>query len=161
MRSVVYWIPTASPGRLAIVPRPRPGDWLEDEIRSWRDAGIDAVVSLLTPGESFELGLHAEAAICGAHQIEFLPFPVQDRQVPLSKAAFLELVESIGRRLDQGRAVAIHCRMGVGRSAMLAAAVLVRQGDDPERAFRHVAEARGVDVPDTVAQRQWVEDLAR
>jgi hypothetical protein len=32
--------------RLAIMPRPRAGDWLEDEAISWRRQGLDTVVSL-------------------------------------------------------------------------------------------------------------------
>ena len=39
------------PGRLAIVPRPRGGDWLEDEVRAWREAGVDIVVSALEADE--------------------------------------------------------------------------------------------------------------
>ena len=36
MHTELYWIPGPWLGRLAIMPRPRGGDWLEDEIRSWR-----------------------------------------------------------------------------------------------------------------------------
>src|SRR4051794_18897663 len=32
MRSELFWIPVPFPGRLAIAPRPRGGDWLGDEI---------------------------------------------------------------------------------------------------------------------------------
>jgi len=39
------------PGRLGIAARPRGGDWLIDELRSWRKAGVHVVVSLLTPDE--------------------------------------------------------------------------------------------------------------
>ena len=34
-------------GRLAIMARPRAGDWLEDEISGWRAQGVEIVVSLL------------------------------------------------------------------------------------------------------------------
>jgi hypothetical protein len=53
----VYWIHAPKAGRLAIMPRPRAGDWLEDEIASWKEAGIDTVVSLLEREEIAELGL--------------------------------------------------------------------------------------------------------
>ena len=42
-------------GRLAIVPRPRGGDWLENEVSAWRRSGHDVVVSLLTPEETADL----------------------------------------------------------------------------------------------------------
>jgi hypothetical protein len=57
MAARVFWIDGAWQGRLAIVPRPRGGDWLEDEIADWRDAGIDVVVSFLEPHEVAEFAL--------------------------------------------------------------------------------------------------------
>jgi hypothetical protein len=47
MHPKVYCTEAALAGRLAIVPRPRAGDWLDDEIAAWRAEGIDLVVSLL------------------------------------------------------------------------------------------------------------------
>src|SRR4051812_19402842 len=64
MRTEIYWIPTPTPGRLAVMPRPRGGDWLEDEVRSWRAEGVDIAVSLLTPDETRDLDLEIEVAIC-------------------------------------------------------------------------------------------------
>lgn len=32
-------------GKLALAPRPRGGDWLEDELACWRQEGVDEVVS--------------------------------------------------------------------------------------------------------------------
>lgn len=48
MRNETYWVNGPWLGKLAIGPRPRGGDWLEDEVSAWRLAGIDAVLSLLT-----------------------------------------------------------------------------------------------------------------
>jgi hypothetical protein len=66
MKSEVYWIESPWPGKQAIIPRPRGGDWLEDELRSLREAGLDIIVSLLEPHEETELlimsGLSAETA---------------------------------------------------------------------------------------------------
>jgi hypothetical protein len=50
MRTELYWVEGPWSGRLAIMPRPRGGDWLEEEIQSWRRSGIDVVVSLLIVG---------------------------------------------------------------------------------------------------------------
>ena len=61
MRDKVYWITGPWRGRLAILPRPRGGDWLEDETRGWRAAGIDAVVTLLEATEESELDLGGES----------------------------------------------------------------------------------------------------
>ena len=45
MRAELYWIdaPDLLPGKLAVSPRPRGGDWL-DEILDWAREGVDRVV---------------------------------------------------------------------------------------------------------------------
>ncbi len=57
MRTNLYWIDGPWLGRLAISPRPRGNDWLEDEVRGWKQAGVDVVMSLLTEDERVDLGL--------------------------------------------------------------------------------------------------------
>ncbi len=69
MLAEVYWIKDIA-WRLAILPRPRSGEWLEDEIRSLRAQGIDVLVSLLTPDETAELELEQEAACCASTGID-------------------------------------------------------------------------------------------
>jgi predicted protein tyrosine phosphatase len=152
----VFWIDAPNAGRLAIMPRPRAGDWLEDEIASWKDAGIDTVISLLESAEIAELGLGQEAALCAAQGIELVTFPIPDRGVPASRGDTIDLVTVACARLAAGKAVAVHCRAGIGRSALVAACALTRCGYDAPDAFMMIAASRGVAVPDTDAQRNWV-----
>lgn len=159
MRADIYWIAGIGRGRLAIMPRPRAGEWLEDEVKAWRTEGIDTVVSLLTPTETHELMLQAEPQTCQAQNIEFLSYPIDDRQTPISPASAIELAQSISSMLQHGRSVAIHCRAGIGRSALFAATVMVVDGWDALTAFESIAKARGLAVPDTDSQKQWVLDL--
>src|SRR5260370_41448316 len=63
MRAEIYWVQDPWTGRLAIMPRPRGGDWLEDEVRDWRAARIGLVVCTLTSGAVAELKLAQEAAV--------------------------------------------------------------------------------------------------
>jgi hypothetical protein len=49
--ATIYSIDGPWPGRLAIVPRPRGEDWLDDEGRAWQEAELDVIVSLLTADE--------------------------------------------------------------------------------------------------------------
>jgi protein-tyrosine phosphatase len=156
MYSRIYWIHTPRAGRLAIMPRPRGGEWLEDEIAGWRDAGIDTVVSLLEREEIVELELDQEAGLCGTKGIEFVSFPIPDRGVPRSLSETSALVELLSERLAAGKAVAVHCRAGIGRSALVAACVLTCAGYDPTEAFTMIAASRRVTVPDTDGQRDWV-----
>jgi protein-tyrosine phosphatase len=65
-------------------------------------------------------------------------------------------VRRLGSFLCGGKAVAIHCRQGVGRSALVAACVLASLGERPDGALERVARARGCPVPDTAEQREWV-----
>ena len=88
-----YWVDTGNPLRLAIVPRPRGGDWLEDELDQIKRAGIDVLVSMLQVDEAAELGLSSEAELCEARGIVFRSFPISDRETPSSTASFSQFVE--------------------------------------------------------------------
>ena len=160
MKTEAYLVPTPATGRLAILPRPRGGDWLADEVGAWRRAGVDAVVSLLTADEVADQGLNAAAAECRANGIEFLSLPIPDRGVPASRAAVADLVARLAGLVAGGKTAAVHCRQGIGRSAILAAGVLAALGVEAEAAIRAVGEARGRPVPETPEQRQWVTDFA-
>jgi protein-tyrosine phosphatase len=138
------------------MPRPRAGDWLEDEAASWRRQGLDVVVSLLEDGEVFELGLTEEPRLCEQAGLQFVRFPVPDRGLPKSEADLSELVSVLARELRAGGGVGIHCRIGVGRSASLAVCVLAALGMPLESAWEAVQRSRGLAVPDTPAQRAWV-----
>ncbi|MCW4460135.1 hypothetical protein OK349_00310 [Sphingomonas sp. BT-65] len=152
MPSDLYWIDTESSQRLAIMARPRSGDWLEDEIEHWKRSGVEIAVSLLEPEEVAELGLEEEAAICEQNGIRFVSFPIADRTVPEDAAAAKRFAAEIAAT---GRPVAIHCRAGIGRSSIIAVAVLVNNGIDPAAALAAIGSARGLSVPDTDAQRAW------
>jgi len=65
------WVETGNQLRLAIVPRPRGGDWLEDELDQMKRAGVDVLVSMLQADEAAELGLSSEAEFCKARGIDF------------------------------------------------------------------------------------------
>ena len=161
MNTELYWIEYSWPGRLAIAARPRGGEWLDDEVSAWRRAGLDVVVSLLTRDESAELELSAEALSCKTKRIQFLSFPIADRGVPISRKAAVDFLKAMEELLGQGKSIAVHCRQGIGRSALIAAALLVMSGERPESAFQRVSAARGIAVPETAEQRAWVEDFAR
>ena len=119
-----FWVETGTEIRIAIVPRPRGGDWLEDEVSQMKRAGVDVLVSMLQPNEAAELGLSAEAELCKAGGIEFRSFPIPDRETPPSTAAFAKFVEEMRSEVHAGRSVAVHCRASIGRSSLLLAALL-------------------------------------
>ena len=95
MRAEISWIEAPWQGKLAIVPRPRGGDWLEDEVRKWRLAGVSVAVSLLTNDEIADLDLVQEARLCRENGIQYLSFPITDRSVPASRRATWEFAKKL------------------------------------------------------------------
>lgn len=160
MRTQVFWVAGMRKGRLGILPRPRGGDWLADEIAAWREAGVEMVVSLLEPDEAAQLVLEDEAAAAALSGIAFRAFPIADRDVPSSKESVATLAREILSALEAGRSVAVHCRQGIGRSGLIAGAVLIAMGKRPDAAVKAVGDARGLEVPETKEQRQWLEEFA-
>jgi protein-tyrosine phosphatase len=70
-------------------------------------------------------------------------------------------VDAVGESIRGGRRVAIHCRMGLGRSPLVAAAVLIADGLTADEAMAIVSEARGASTPETAAQRAWLRARGR
>lgn len=159
MRAELYRVESPFPGRLAIGPRPRGGEWLDDELSDFRRVGVDVVVSLLTASEIRELNLMEEAAGCRAAGIEYLNFPIPDRDVPDSRVAFIAFARDVYERISRGQSVLCHCRAGIGRSSMMVVALLALGGIPVGDAFACVIRARGRDVPDTPEQRAWMEQM--
>ena len=53
----LHWVDGPWSGKLALAARPRGGEWLHDELESWRRAGVHTVFSRLTPEEERDLDL--------------------------------------------------------------------------------------------------------
>jgi len=156
----LYWTSGPWPGKLALAARPRGGDWLEDELKSWRAAGIDLVLSLLTPEEAGELGLQKEQREARNSDVRFLSLPIPDRQVPSSESSVKETIEQLDSALSAGKNVVIHCRQGVGRSGLVAACLLISKGLSSGAAVETLSAARGLTIPETPEQRSWIDHYA-
>jgi hypothetical protein len=74
MQAELYWICQVGEGRLGVMPRPRGGDWLFDELASLRELGVDVLISLLEGHEIDELVLGEEESACKANEIAFISF---------------------------------------------------------------------------------------
>jgi protein-tyrosine phosphatase len=160
MPTKLYWLEEAWPGRIALSARPRGGDWLSDEVADWKRAGIGNVLSLLESQEEADLDLRAEAAEVRGHGLQYSSFPIPDRHAPASEAELARALEKLDRSLSSGKNVLIHCRQGVGRSGLIAACLLVKKGMSPGAAVQKISAARGVIVPETEEQREWINHYA-
>jgi protein-tyrosine phosphatase len=156
MEAIIFRIPLHIPGTLAITPRPRGGDWLDDDIAALASQGVRVLVSLLRGDEQIELGLENEAAACVAQGVEFIALPVPDLGAPIDSSEFVQVVDDLAAQLRAGMSVAVHCRQSVGRSGLLAVSIAVAVGVTLESALEAVSTARGVRVPETPAQAEWL-----
>jgi protein-tyrosine phosphatase len=160
MSTRLYWADGPWSGKLALAARPRGGDWLDEEIAGWRDAGVDTVVSLLTRDEEQELDLKGEKHAGKRMGMKFVSLPILDRQVPKDEPEVRMSVENVNTDLSSGKNVVIHCRQGVGRSGLLASCLLITKGLSPGAAIDSVTAARGVPIPETDEQRRWIDHYA-
>jgi protein-tyrosine phosphatase len=156
----VFWINPGANGRLAIVPRPRGNERLADDLAAIRRDGIDILVSLLTRAEAAELGLTREHALCERAGIAFRSFPVPDHSVPAAHRELYALAEELATARLHGKNIGAHCCAGIGRSSLLLASVLCVEGISPEHAFRLISNGRGLRVPDTAEQAEWLVGFA-
>jgi protein-tyrosine phosphatase len=160
MSNDLHWVKGPWRGKLALAARPRGGDWLQDELASWKLAGVDIVVSLLTPDEEHELQLQDEGRDAKAQGMTFLSLPIRDRQVPDSESTLNSTLQLMDEALSSGKNVLVHCRQGIGRTGLIAASLLINKGWEPEAAVESLSAIRGVAIPETPEQRRWIEKYA-
>ena len=158
MHSTIHWISheKIANNTLGIMARPRGGDWLNDEIAGLERQEVNCLVSLLDYAEAYELNLLGEESLCLASGINFIQFPIADVSIPRDEKAFIQLVNDLLHRIHREERVVIHCRMGIGRSSMLAAAIMIIMGCDSSTVFDLITRCRGLPVPDTQLQEAWV-----
>jgi protein-tyrosine phosphatase len=158
MYTKIYWIHQFDNGaQLGIMPRPRGDDWLEEEIVKLKKQNIGVWVSLMEPHEASELGLRNQASLCHRHNLEFINFPIVDRGIPEKGNKVDQLINQLSLKILGGETVVIHCRMGIGRSSIIAASILLQYGFKTEQILQKITSARGLKVPDTEQQVQWLK----
>ena len=156
MGPTFYEIELIGSGFLAVMAKPVSGEWVDDEFSGLRKAGLRQVVSLLEDHEVFELGLSDEKEFCEKYALKFVSYPIPDRGLPPTVHGFADLTRAIYHESAGGQSTVIHCRAGIGRASLLAAGVLLHAAFDVDEAFEHISKRRGVDVPDTEEQRDWL-----
>jgi protein-tyrosine phosphatase len=162
MTTKTYWIDTfESSAKIGIMPRPRGGDWLEDEIKNLENNKVGVLVSLLEQDEIYELELDDEEKYCLENKIEFINFPIKDRSIPKNNEKVERLIELLTVRIKSGNSVMVHCRMGIGRSTIIAATVLLNFGRTTKSIIDKISEVRGLKVPDTEEQLKWLFDMEK
>lgn len=155
MLPTTYAVQTIEKGTLSIMAKPVSGEWIEEEFIGLKRLGIDKIVCLLESTEQIEIGLGLEEKLCIKNAIEYCSFPIADRGLPDTSKASL-LAEELYQDIRSGKHIVIHCRAGIGRTGIMAGAILVKSGLSAKEAFALISSARGVQVPDTEEQEHWL-----
>jgi atypical dual specificity phosphatase len=136
-------------GRVAGMGLPDPEPWSD-----LRAAGVGAVLTL------------TEQPLDGAscpQDMACLHVPIVDFGTP-SLGNLRRCVAWIDEQVEAGRAVAVHCFAGVGRTGTVLASWMVSQGMAPDDAIRELRSARPGSVEtagQTALVRRFAEELKR
>jgi protein-tyrosine phosphatase len=117
-----------------------------------RDHRVSAIVDLR--GEACD-----DARLLAAHRIAFLHLPTADGEA-VSPEGLGCGVAFVTAQLSAGRRVFVHCRYGIGRSALLALCVLVEHGHAPIDALALAKDRRGCVSPSPAQYEAWAAWLA-
>jgi ADP-ribosylglycohydrolase/protein tyrosine phosphatase (PTP) superfamily phosphohydrolase (DUF442 family) len=124
-------------------------------------AGIECFFDLTQPGEIAPHPPYESELPAG---IEYLRVPVADHAVPEERAQMAAILEALSRVLGSGRPVYLHCRAGIGRTAMVAGCLLVERGMTGDEALAELHRlwqqsaraSQWPSVPETEEQTQYV-----
>lgn len=160
---------TGLPGRIGMTFAPGkrgPGiacTWARDvdtDLLRLRDVyGAHILVSLIEDHELELLGIPQLFEQAKALGITVLRLPIVDAGTPTSMPAFTALVDDVLAAVRDGKTVIVHCRGGLGRTGLLAAACLVALGQTPATAIELVRRARPGAV-ETRGQERYVDEFA-
>jgi hypothetical protein len=153
----LWW---AIPGVVAGMPMPllhperreignAPRDAYNDDIPLLARAGIGAVVNLLDiPGD---------AAVYDAAGFGYHSMPIPDGFVP-SAEQYADFLRFMAAQRQDGRAIAVHCAAGLGRTGTVLAGYLVSRGLPVEEAIARIRAARPGAI-ETTRQLRFLYEL--
>jgi protein-tyrosine phosphatase len=118
-----------------------------------------SLVSLLESGEIEELGLSQQESICMNYGIDFANFPIADRNIPKDDSKVDLFIDLMCAKIEEGHSIVIHCRMGIGRSSIIAGCICLQSGQytNVKGIVDRISSVRGLKVPDTENQVEWLK----
>ena len=159
MSDPFFHIPREGKGGLSLGPRPQTGA-MDAWVAQAASEGVTVVVSMLSENEVGEFIIADEGERLARRGISFTRYGVIDYGVP-EKESLHGLVSALRAEMEKGGHVHIHCAGGRGRAGTVASCVLIGDGVSPEEAVRRVSEARGVPVPETTKQLDFVTGFSK
>jgi protein-tyrosine phosphatase len=158
MPELFDWIDVDQRFRLGLIQRPPGGRFVDAAMKTLRLCEVDLLVSLQTEAEAAACGLAREADAAALAGLRFERFPIADHGVPGSSEDATAFAQSLLAELEAGRGVLMHCFAGIGRSGLMALAVMRLAGFGLEDAARRASAARKLRVPETQTQWSWLEE---
>lgn len=158
MNPDIYEIQLIGNGSLSAMAKPDSSECIDDVFAAIANRGTNRIVSLLETSEALEAGLGSEQQLAEKYEMEFVHFPIRDRGLPQSHEDYLSFTKRLYNDAAGGLDIVVHCWAGIGRTGMVTAGVLLHCGFEPLAAIEHISKKRGVAVPDTQEQIDWVID---
>ena len=159
-----YWVVS---GRLLVGQHPgsRSRAQAMERVRQFVDVGISCFIDLTEPGETppYE-NLLPEKAASGV-PVKYLREPIIDHGLPAGADQMARIVGAIDDALADGHNVYLHCRAGIGRSALAAGCWLAEKRGSTEAAatelndlWQQAAQSQfWTRVPETDAQVEYLQ----
>jgi len=149
-------------GRLILSGHPAalPGRTAEQAVSHYARLGAGTLLTLLRPEELHALGLEHLEVLCASNGLEWRHAPISDHQAPDPgfESWWSRHAPGLHQQLDEGKAVAIHCWGGKGRTGTIAARILIERGLAPEAAIAAIRQCRPGAI-ETTAQVDYVLGL--
>ncbi len=121
----------------------------------------DVLLSLIEEHEFTALGIPTLREQTQHHGIQVICFPIRDISIPTSMDDFAAMVQVVHGVLEEGKTVVIHCMGGLGRTGLVAAALLIYATQlTPHEAIAAVRSARDGTIQ-TREQEQFVHSFHR
>jgi ADP-ribosylglycohydrolase len=121
-----YWV---VPGRFLVGEHPgsRSRARSMDRLRRFLEAGITCFIDLTELDECPAYEKRLPLASPSGRRIDYLRQPIPDHGVPASRATMDRILALLDDALESGHCVYLHCRAGIGRSAMVAGCWLAQR----------------------------------
>ena len=127
-----YWV---EPGRLlaGAYPGHVEPSYAAERIASLLRLGINHFIDLTWPGELPDYDELLPTPAGGEAGVAYSRYPIEDHGLPRNAAQMQDILHELGKALDGGRRVYVHCRAGIGRTGTVIGCFLAeRLGDGGE-----------------------------
>jgi hypothetical protein len=146
-------LPGTTAGALWLTGMPDSDPRLADFLADTAAVGVRQVVILTEEHEIRDCApAYARVLSSADRPFSLTRLPIPDLGVPAGTDRFRQTAGAIADTLRQGGRVAVHCRAGIGRTGLMAQAVLIELGVPPGLATRQVARAGSrCETPEQIA----------